>query len=485
MMETQASKYIITREDLNVDPIALLTDGLKIGRLPGCELVLNHPTVSRLHAGINAADGRFYVFNFSHSSGTTLNGRVIPVEEAEVLADGDALQIGPFILHAQRQGDALNLRVSLQVAVKIGEVEARDDIHAASTRAVEAKQDARLMSGISDSLSVFWEKRKREAGKMQRLSALRPQAPSRVLGKARFNWTPTRDLVRPWPVSVFVWGVIVVGLLSVVAAVGYTKAFSPAPLSGAHARATAQVAPAIAVRPNANSCTTCHTLKSGMESNCAACHQTEAFAATITKPHVDAGITCVNCHAEHRGVEFSPAADGVQACASCHDDANHQLYRGKPVKTPHGGTFGYPVANGKWVWAGLDQAEWARKPPGVREALGRMEDAAHRQPTAGDAADRQRSAQFHILHLHRVKTVEGLRGNKDGEMSCSSCHQSFAPIDRITPRTTCASCHNGNRAGRFQSVVAGDQPNCVSCHVQHFKDARPWASLFLDGARGQ
>ncbi|MET0650481.1 MAG: FHA domain-containing protein, partial [Pyrinomonadaceae bacterium] len=63
-METQSSKFVIEREDLNVDPVTFVTDGLKIGRLPSCEVVLNHPTVSRLHAGITMAGGRHYLYNF-------------------------------------------------------------------------------------------------------------------------------------------------------------------------------------------------------------------------------------------------------------------------------------------------------------------------------------------------------------------------------------------------------------------------------------
>src|ERR1051326_2532462 len=105
-METQDSKFVVTREDSNVEPVVFVSDGLKIGRLPSCELVLNHPSVSRLHAGINEADGRFYLYNFSHSSGTALNGRVVAIEEAEVLADGDIIQIGPYFLHVARLTDA-------------------------------------------------------------------------------------------------------------------------------------------------------------------------------------------------------------------------------------------------------------------------------------------------------------------------------------------------------------------------------------------
>src|SRR5215216_4283335 len=108
-METQDSRFIIARDDLEVDPVTLVTDGLKIGRLPGCEVVLNHPAVSRLHAGITMAGGLHYLYNFSTSSGTTLNGRVVATESGEVLADGDIVQIGPFFLEVKRAGDVLSL----------------------------------------------------------------------------------------------------------------------------------------------------------------------------------------------------------------------------------------------------------------------------------------------------------------------------------------------------------------------------------------
>src|ERR671929_922804 len=124
-MQTQASKFIINREDLNVDAVTLVVDGLRIGRAPSCELVLNHPTVSRMHAGINEADGRYYLYNFSHSSGTTLNGRVVAVESAEVLADGDVVQIGPYFLRVARAGDALSISVTLEVAMNVGDAESR------------------------------------------------------------------------------------------------------------------------------------------------------------------------------------------------------------------------------------------------------------------------------------------------------------------------------------------------------------------------
>jgi pSer/pThr/pTyr-binding forkhead associated (FHA) protein len=482
-METQDSRFVITREDLNVDPAVFVSDGLKIGRLPSCELVLNHPTVSRLHAGINEADGRFYLYNFSHSSGTTLNGRIVPVEAAEALVGGDVIQIGPYFLYVERDGDALYVRVRLEVAVNVGEAERRAELPQA--QAETPTRDATAGQELSQALNVFWDKRKREAGNMQRVSPLRPQKPMRVLGKARFNWKPTRDLVRPWPFSVFVWGFAAVALLSVVAAVVYAGSYAPAPISSAHTRESLSASPAIAKRPNAGSCTTCHSLVSGMDSNCSSCHTAEGFTATVTEPHARARIGCTACHVEHQGTEYRPSVASLQTCTACHNDSNHKTYNGLGVHTPHGGTVGYPVVEGKWSWEGLSREEWQQKPEELKQSAAKLAESLKRMPNAGgrDPEDVRRSAEFHTVHIYRVKAPEGFASNSDGEMSCSSCHQRFAPIDRATPRTTCAVCHNGDRGGKFEQLLGADKPNCISCHVQHTKARREWGASLLTAQR--
>src|SRR5690349_9318550 len=153
-METQDSRFVVTREDLNVDPAVFVSDGLKIGRLPSCEMVLNHPNVSRLHAGINETDGRFYLYNFSHSSGTALNGRIVPVEEAEVLVGGDVIQIGPFFLYVDRDGDTLFIRVRKDEAVNVGDAEARSDTQQQPPQAETPTRDAAASQEISQALNV-------------------------------------------------------------------------------------------------------------------------------------------------------------------------------------------------------------------------------------------------------------------------------------------------------------------------------------------
>lgn len=204
-----------------------------------------------------------------------------------------------------------------------------------------------------------------------------------------------------------------------------------------------------------------------MDKRCADCHRTEAFVATVVAPHEAAGIGCAACHAEHRGPDFKAREGAIASCVECHTDSNKQLYNGKKVGTPHGGTVGYPVVNGVWSLKAVNDEEWELK----RLSVVRLET---------DDPAKWKSKQFHALHSERVKVVDGLQGNALGQLSCSSCHKSFDPIDRDTPRTTCSRCHNGlTESGTNRVLIASDKPNCTSCHVQHIKDVRKWGTSFL------
>jgi FHA domain len=495
-MKPRLNRFRVTREDRSVDPVVLVCEGLAIGRSPGCEVHLNHPTVSRLHAGVRREGEEFYLSHLSSSNSTTLNAKL--VEDRAALADGDVAQIGPFVLTFHFTPTLLDICVHYQTAVRIG-----DGAVAGENASAAAAQDpaahappAPRPAGLAEThdetditgaaaFDLFWGKRRREAGKIARPSPLRPHAPPR-LGKTRHNWKPTRDLVRPWPPALFTWALAGVGLLSALAAAAYTNAFSPAPLADAHARRSLASSPAVAREANAGSCTSCHALAQGMESRCASCHRTEAFEPATREAHAAAGVGCVACHAEHRGrdfragvaplsASFQPGVAAEQTCAGCHSDANKKEYNGRRVSTPHGGAFGYPVAAGRWVWKGLSEQSRREKPEAVRKMFETVPEAA----TDGE----RRSVQFHAIHLHRVRAVAGIKGNEAGELSCSSCHtQLGAAIDRETPRKTCAVCHNGQRdepTGR--ALVAADAPNCVSCHAEHPRDRRHWNASLLAG----
>jgi pSer/pThr/pTyr-binding forkhead associated (FHA) protein len=462
----QENKYIIIREDLVQDPVTIITDGLLLGRLQECELLLNHPSVSRAQAGIKLVQDSYFLFGLRPSNPVKLNGK--PVEENEALAPGDVLEVGPFLLEVDLTDEALVLKVSLQIGTVVDTDNlSSPNLGTAKLEAVQApgekKAHAKTRAApIQDdkALDIFWDKRIREAGKMVRLSPLFPRAQRRA-GKAAFNWIPTTDLRPHWPVSFFVWGAVVVGLLSIAAAYWYASAYAPGPVARAHAQSQLSVFPPIAIKANGNSCTSCHSFSGTMEQNCAQCHNTVAFAATVIQPHAAAGIGCISCHAEHRGTEFHAAQAALATCTECHNDANPTVYNGQKVGTPHGGTFGYPVVNGKWTWTGLNESDWTLKQiPVVR--------------LPEDTDDKWSSKQFHALHVQRVR-ANGLPGTPSGELSCSSCHKTFNPIDRETPRTTCGTCHNGRlESGTNRVLIAADKPNCTSCHVQHVKDVRHW-----------
>jgi Zn-finger protein len=217
------------------------------------------------------------------------------------------------------------------------------------------------------------------------------------------------------------------------------------------------------------------TNKEKMNANCAECHQTESFAPTIMRAHGDAGIKCTTCHSEHRGEGFRPMEAALESCAKCHNDENKNLYNGKRVHTAHGGTFGYPVKDGVWIWRGLDAEELAAKPE--------VEAFLKKNRVTPNQTQEWRNAQFHGIHVERIRTVEGVDGilANDGItkiLSCSSCHKTGymgVNVDRAFPRATCARCHNAEVFDKPSTSKGGQTPSCTSCHVQHIKD-KHWAS---------
>src|SRR5262249_12614546 len=102
-----------------------------------------------------------------------------------------------------------------------------------------------LTAQDEQALKIFWDKRRREAGKIGSDSPLKPRG-KRRLGKAQFNWAPTFDLQFPWPKPLFVWASVIVTVLSVASIFTFKDAYSRGPLSTPHARKDLAMKPAIA-----------------------------------------------------------------------------------------------------------------------------------------------------------------------------------------------------------------------------------------------
>jgi hypothetical protein len=494
------SKFIVIRKDVAFDPVVIESEGLTIGRLIGNDLALNHPTVSRTHAGIKEIDGDYWIFNLSEANGTLLNGEQI---EKTPLADGDLIQIGPFFLYPKYDDKDLRLEVEMTVNPLPVEASSASQVILPAEQRRTMLLDPRSMGRLNvqarlqrekatpkgtlratgtgmltgrmapldeQALKIFWDKRKREAGKLATDSPLKPKA-KRRLGKAQFNWYPTRDLQFSWPGALFSWGVIIVTAFAVSATYLFKDAYSPGPLSTSHFRSDLSLTPAIAKNPNASTCTTCHAAQAPMNQNCASCHTTTAFNSNVSDIHMKVGLTCVSCHSEHNGRDFRPRLVANVACTGCHRDGSEfkSPVNGQPLKTPHGGVTGYPVIDGRWVWAGISQKEWQRK-----ELLGATSQYSLKE-------------QFHLIHI---------AGRQKGRANCSDCHKAGFVGAAVTEgvRESCAACHGlgeasavaqttSARAGftdRAWNLLAGarsSDPQCVSCHAQHGEEKELRASL--------
>lgn len=459
------NRFIIRRRDRDtaVDDVVLDSDGLTIGRLISNDVVLNHRAVSRTHAGLKEISGDFWLFNFSKSNGTSLNGQLVGKTP---LADGDLIQIGPYLLLVNylKQALAITVERKLEVqttegAVSLPVAPAGDEQTGATvmlkmpalpgSRTVTPGGTQRLqgtgllsggLGGRELALEIFWKNRKREAGKIAEKTPLHPRSGLK-LGKAQFNWRPSLDLRRLWRKSYFAWGAVAVVLLSFAALIAYESAYSPGELSAAHV--SAAVSPrGIARRPNEASCSNCHGVTEGMQDKCISCHATNTFQPTIYSAHDREGIACSSCHTEHEGPDIRDGLLGYNLCSRCHNGAytiNSGPRAGSLLPIPHGGTVGYPVENGEWKWK-LDAEQLKRR--------GRP---------AGWAALIPRD-QFHSVHQ---------LGRMLNRTSCTDCHSAGARGEerfRTSPRDECAKCH-GVSAGL--ASTQGRQANCGTCHQQH------------------
>jgi len=70
-------------------------DEVDLGRAPGVAVVLHAPSVSRRHAQIVRADGRWFLVDLDSVNGTSVGGRRI---EREELADGTCFELGELEL---------------------------------------------------------------------------------------------------------------------------------------------------------------------------------------------------------------------------------------------------------------------------------------------------------------------------------------------------------------------------------------------------
>jgi pSer/pThr/pTyr-binding forkhead associated (FHA) protein len=94
------------------EKVLLDKDKITFGRAKSCDFVLPHPTVSREHFYVERNNGKLFLVDQGSENGTLANSERVSWVE---LAEGDAIQAGPFILIVEME-DARSDTVELLTA---------------------------------------------------------------------------------------------------------------------------------------------------------------------------------------------------------------------------------------------------------------------------------------------------------------------------------------------------------------------------------
>jgi pSer/pThr/pTyr-binding forkhead associated (FHA) protein len=81
-----------------LSPAIASRNGVLIGRNPQCDIVLNSPEVSRVHARIVYTEGHYYFTDMGSTSGSQINNQKTLTNQPMLLKVDDIIQIGKFIL---------------------------------------------------------------------------------------------------------------------------------------------------------------------------------------------------------------------------------------------------------------------------------------------------------------------------------------------------------------------------------------------------
>jgi|GEM_PF-2776504 len=94
-----AENLLLRTQDGNVYPVSETT---LIGREADCQIVLNHPRISRHHACIHRQDGQWLVEDLCSGNGTFVNGRRL--DAPHILNPGDELRLDDIVLQLATYG---------------------------------------------------------------------------------------------------------------------------------------------------------------------------------------------------------------------------------------------------------------------------------------------------------------------------------------------------------------------------------------------
>jgi thioredoxin reductase (NADPH) len=281
--ESERLPFRFVAERKGVESVQVIQQtSILLGRKSNCQLQLNEPSVSAIHAELAYHDGGVWVTDRSSGAGVYVNGQRVVSQQ---LSNGDLVTIKPFEITIALSDEKCDLGIR--------------DCEEESPLAPE-----NLPGNYQEAVAAPPRAEAGAAKPSASISAL----PHWMRAKAPI-WVPTSD-IQP---NHFRSGIVVACLFGVLAWGGYALA--------AH-RNTVYVPGPLTEKHSAIDCASCHaSFASVPAAGCAGCHGDVHVAKNhAAAAHEKQKIGCAACHSEHRGASFAIARDvggGCQA-AGCH-----------------------------------------------------------------------------------------------------------------------------------------------------------------------
>ena len=224
-------------------------------------------------------------------------------------------------------------------------------------------------------------------------------------------------------------------------------------------------------------CLACHSdpgLKSGAGTSVAV--DQEKFQASV---HGQAGISCVDCHADLKAVKDFPHAEKLKpvVCAACHDKETQMLktsVHGGATQAKDGMTVACKDCHGAHDIRPKDDFEsrtFAINLP--QTCLGCHSAKVHNERGGAFVELYEKSAHYRALEKSGL-TLSANCSNCHGAHDIKAVRDAASKVSRRSIIKTCGQCHVGIQRGYLEGVhgkdyVKGvkDVPVCTDCHSEH------------------
>jgi hypothetical protein len=231
-------------------------------------------------------------------------------------------------------------------------------------------------------------------------------------------------------------------------------------------------APVLAAGPSDRDCLGCHS--GGALDKPSLDVDTSVLKASV---HGEAGVSCVDCHADLAGVsDFPHGAVKPPACGTCHSGEEEAVGKSAHVQKEEHSPRCWSCHGGHDVLKTANKDSRVNPLNQPRTCLKCHADAAiardHGLPVRENADAFARSVHY-----------QQMLGGNPAAPACTTCHGAHdnvshrdpnSPIARKNVPATCGMCHS-EIAAHFKESVHGtmlaqanpDVPTCTGCHVEH------------------